>query len=145
MRMRLDLEVRRPLKKGQHLLTNLWKFHTSLVVRSALGELIEDMEIAFTLNLAHHAIFFQKVICNLCTHRLPLFVEHDLQIFALLRNEIGDKFKDESKNIHVDSNCYSVESLRNQNFPITGWSPVPCPLFLGYCYLAHRILLRCIA
>ena len=88
MRMRLDLEVRRPLKKVQYLLQkNSWKFHTSLVVRSALGELIEDMKIAFIVNLAHHTILFQKVICDLCTHRLPLFVEHNLQIFSLLKDE----------------------------------------------------------
>jgi hypothetical protein len=127
MHMRLDLEVRRPLEASQCLVQNMCKIPTSLIVRSALGELIENMEIAFILNLAYHTTFFQKVICNLCTHRLSTVVEHDFQIFTLLRDEIQDKVKDEGKNIHVDLSCYSVESWHNQNFPITGLWPAPCP------------------
>jgi hypothetical protein len=56
---------------------------TSLFVRGALCELIEYVEVAFVLDLAHDPSLLQEIICDLSTNRFAVSVEHNLEIFPL--------------------------------------------------------------
>ena len=63
-------------------------YHTSMLIRGCLRELIENVEVAFILNLAYHSPLFQEIVGDLCSNRFPALVEHDFEVFSLQKREL---------------------------------------------------------
>jgi hypothetical protein len=51
---------------------------TSLLFRSSLRELVEDVKVSFVVNLANYPTLLQEIIRNLSADWLSFLVEHDL-------------------------------------------------------------------
>ncbi|KAH3667346.1 hypothetical protein OGAPHI_002995 [Ogataea philodendri] len=55
----------------------------SIAVACTFGELVKDMEVSLIFNLAHHSLFFQQIIGDICTDWLERLVELNLEILSV--------------------------------------------------------------
>jgi hypothetical protein len=61
---------------------------TSVLWRRGLCELVKYVEVSLVHNLAYYSRLLQQIVVDVCSHRLSLAVEVDLEIFSESRGVV---------------------------------------------------------